>query len=98
VTAGLQQRTTCPVPGCLDISDPAPRREGEDATLCARHRQQDRTRRGVCLNCGAPLVSTPEMNELTGRQLRRKGEPVYNLTCAEHCGYQRRTRPQRRPR
>ncbi len=63
---------TCSYRGCISIRDYAPRRPGEDPGLCARHRQEDRVRQGACLNCGAPLLSAYEMNDLTGRPLVRR--------------------------
>jgi hypothetical protein len=54
-------------------------------------RAEKRARRlaGVCLNCGAALVSEPEMNLLTGRQLRRNGVLVVNQRCGAGCGYRK---------
>jgi len=88
----------CSYPGCVAIRDEAPRLEHEDAQLCALHRQADRVRRGVCLNCGHVLTSVPERNELTGRQLRRDGELVSVLVCSARCGYSKRPRPPRNRR
>lgn len=88
----------CSRPGCLYRRDESPRRPEEDASLCALHRQEDRTRRGVCLNCGAPFVLTHEINELTGRPLLRDGLPVEIRTCSDSCGYVRRARPTPRRR
>ncbi len=87
---------TCPLPGCISIADPAPRKDWENPGFCAKHRQQARQRAGACLNCGGELEAVPETNLLTGRQLRRDGELVDILVCAERCGYSRRPRPARR--
>ncbi len=83
----------CSAPGCIAIADSNPRRAWEDPQTCAKHRQQSRQRAGACLNCGAELEAQPELNALTGRQLRRQGVPVFVLACAAGCGYTRRTRP-----
>ena len=86
----------CARVGCLSIRDDSPRLAEEEQGLCARHRQEDRQRRGVCLNCGAALDPQPEMNSLTGKPLRRDGAEVLILVCAAGCGYKRRPRPRGR--
>lgn len=85
---------------CRQQGCPAIREEqgGPEAGLCARHRQEARVARGACLNCGAALVAAEEINQLTGRPLKRNGETVLVHTCAEGCGYSRRQRPQRKGR
>ncbi len=92
------QAQACSLPGCISIADPAVRQPWEDAGYCAKHRQQARQRAGACLNCGGRLRAIPEVNALTGRQLRRNGELVELLVCDDGCGYTRRPRPPRRPR
>ena len=82
----------CGSPGCRTIAEP---QGGPEVGLCARHRQEARVHRGACLNCGAALLRTPELNALTGRPLQRDGAPVYRYACAAACGYTRRTRPRR---
>lgn len=82
----------CSAPGCIAIRDDAPRRAWEDPQLCAKHRQDARARARVCLNCAAPLVQEAELNNLTGRPLRRQGEVVLTWRCLDACGYTRRAR------
>jgi len=79
----------CRRPGCRTIAEPT---TGSEAGLCARHRQQARQARGACLNCGGALEATPELNQLTGKPLRRAGVVVMVYTCAAGCGYTRRSR------
>ena len=83
----------CRQPGCSAIRE---EQGGPEAGLCALHRQQARVARGACLNCGAALVVTTEMNNLTGKPLLRDGELVHNYECAVGCGYTRRQRPRRK--
>lgn len=83
--------STCGYPGCAALANPIPRKDDEPEGYCALHLKADRRRRRVCLNCGSALASVPEMNELTGRQLKRNGEPVFQLSCADECGYRKRT-------
>lgn len=85
----------CRVPGCTAIKED---QDGLEVGLCALHRQEARVRRGACLNCGGDLVATEEINQLTGKPLKRDGEPVLVHTCAEGCGYSRRQRPHKKGR
>jgi hypothetical protein len=62
-----------------------------DTGQCARHRQLARNRAGACPNCGGKRVRLPVMNDLTGRQLYRRGEPVWFHRCSV-CGYEQRGR------
>lgn len=47
--------------------------------------RKERRRRGLCADCGGVRGRLPVANELTGRQLRRYGVPVWQRRC-DGCG------------
>jgi hypothetical protein len=72
----------CSVPGCITIA--------EEEGRCQRHIMEARRAEGLCANCGGAREREPVWNQITNRQQRRGGQPVYQMVC-QQCG--RRQRP-----
>jgi hypothetical protein len=79
---------TCSVPGCLTIAEPA----GQ----CQRHVMEERRSQGLCANCGGTRERQPVWNQITNRQLRRAGVPVWQMVCTQ-CGRAQRPYPEEDP-
>ncbi len=76
------------------MTRPAPR--PADATAEVSALRRERKAAGLCPRCGSALEQRPEINALTGKQLKRDGAPVTISICADECGYKVRPYANRR--